>query len=104
MTIELLNVWTTITHNLRYEVEFMYVSMWSDIHRRNKFTLSLQMGVVRHDWACPQLCQIVSPFHLNKELIYKLGFLYVARDPRITNTFNHFKCVWSGMPKMIQNK
>ena len=65
---------------LRYEVEFLYVIRHL-YYRSNKFTFSFQLGVVRHDWACSKLCQIMSQLYLNMELSYKAGFLHVVRDP-----------------------
>ena len=55
--------------------------MWLDIHKRNKFTQSFQVGVVRHAWGCPKLCQIVSQLHLKNELRCELCFWHFGRDP-----------------------
>ena len=46
-----------------------------------KFTHSFQVGVDRHDWACPKLDQMVSRLYLKNELNYEVGFKLVVRDP-----------------------
>ena len=55
------------------------VLRWLEIqsNRSNKFIQSFPVGVVRHVWACPKLCQIVSQLHLKNELRYKVRFLHV---------------------------
>lgn len=49
-----------------------------DIYRSNNFTQSFQMGLVRHPWACPELCEIMS--HLKNELSYKVFCLWLGID------------------------
>lgn len=49
--------------------------IWLSTHWRNSFTESLQVGVVRHDWAYSKLGQVVSQLHLKNKLNCKVGFL-----------------------------
>ena len=71
---------TTISHK-RVEAWSWILCMWLDIHRSNKFTQLFEVGVVRHAWACPKLCQIMSQLHLRDELSDKDSFLYLVRNP-----------------------
>ena len=56
--------------------------MQLDIHRSNKFIQIFQMGAVKHAYACPNLCQIVSQLYGRSELSCKVVF-----------------CIWLGIQR-----
>ena len=49
-------------------------------NRINRFKQSFQVCVVRHGWAYPKLCQIVSQLHLKNDCSFEVDFLHTVRD------------------------
>ena len=59
-----------------------------DIHRNNKVALLFQVCMVRHDWACPEWCKIVSQLHPENESRYEVvGFFCMVLDIRCSRKF-----------------
>ena len=54
--------------------------MWLDIHQNNKFSQFFQVDMIRFDWACLKLSEIMSQLHLKSSWI-EVVFLHVVRDP-----------------------
>ena len=67
---------TSMSQEMNRGLKFNFY-IWSETYRSNEFTQSFQVGVVRHDWDCSKLDQIVSQLHLKNELRYKIFFFYL---------------------------
>ena len=77
--------------------------LWSSINNSYKFTESFQGEVVRHTFAFLKLCQIVSQLYHKSDRTNNVVFTSGYWFKEVTNLFNHFEWVWSGMPKFSES-
>ena len=77
---------------------------WLDVHRSNKLTKPFQVYVVRHAWEYSKLCKMWVRF-ISQEWLELWSSFFDCRygSIEVTNYFNHFKWIWLGIPKVIEN-